>query len=467
MESMPPGPILWLSDPVSDKDANTLFVDHPLMTVSISPDGGKSFDIDRETGMTRNDFSAEDAGLAGFFLAYEAISTSVGNATFAGKKSTLRPIGPRATTGRHREYAKHLLPRLQSARVLSYSPESFLVMHDLADRWLCQDAGVQFGVLPDAPDVRKEESERLLDHTIAVCKHRPLTQKLPFDHVWVGYGHGIPLSPLKKLAKVLSFDEDGSRAASQDIWILGHLISRDGFVHEFVFVTAPEETGIFFYPRRIPGEMARTVISVGPDTGPIPPSENAHEWTWLESYDLLPLILEGLLGELENCGSTIEKNRRSRLKSDLQWKKSVKGFGRNPGRTPPPFYTIDLTRRTLQERTEKGFEVRTRGGLTYQHDRWGHERVRVTRGAQPMDQETLRKFQQRAQRNKGQVRIFIEENLDNETRQRLSDRGIPPKRPDEWMVVTTTWIEDMRVPAKPPPGMPYIPAVRKTTGATR
>lgn len=89
----------------------------------------------------------------------------------------------------------------------------------------------------------------------------------------------------------------------------------------------------------------------------------------------------------------------------------------------------------------------------YKTDVRGHERCRIRRGPLPIDPKLAEKLQHRG------YKLFTVNPLDQETFQKLSERGFAYKKSDEWLAVKASWIKDHL--SSVDPNLPYVPAVRK------
>jgi hypothetical protein len=469
-----PEPVLWLANPGPGNE-NLAFVDVPILTVNLNAADPSQFYLDPHDGM-RSDMSDEDAGLAAYFFALESVRSS---GPTRKRKDGLPPFEwerlGRASDASTCKYNALLAREMRNARILSFLPEHYLVTYAQADKWTTEQAGVEFHHDLEPPRAEEigeeamlEESHRIMDFTVNTGRHYPLTDKIPFDAVWLSYGYGVPLSLPKRLGKAVAHGFSLKAMESHQVWLIGHLVLRSGYVHEFLGVSTGSETGVFFSPRRVPrlemeahqGDAAKCLY------GTPPPPDQAHEWTWTEPYDLLPFVVEGLFDSIGAYGTTIvggNVREKGRLSVQSRWKKSAKVFGHKSHKIPPPFYVVDLEKRVLQERREAGFQPpEPKNRLSYQHDRWGHTRVRVRRGPiSKLTEKKIAELQRSMAKSKGEAKLFIEEELDKDTIRLLIDRAIPLKREGEWMIVTVTWIDDMLVPANPPAGMEYVPARRR------
>ena len=471
-----PEPILWLSNPGLGNE-NRAFANIPIMTINLNPADPTRFYIDEGAGW-RIDMPDEDAGLAAYFFALESVRSR------SKKKGSKRRDGlpefhwerlGRASDESSDRYNALLARELRNARILSFLPEHYLLTYAMADRWTTAEAGVEFHHEFEPPraeeigaEAMAEESHRIMDFTVNTGRHYPLTDKIPFDAVWFSYGYGVPLSETKRYAKAVAHGFSLEAIKSYQVWILGHLVLRTGYVHEFLCVNTGEDVGVFFSPRRVPrlaleasqGEAGHCLY------GTPPSSSQAREWTWTEAYDLLPFVVEGLFDSIGSYGTTIvggNVKEMGRLSTQQKWGKLSKVFGHKSKNLPPPFYVVSLEQKIIQERKDKGFGTAApKHSLSYQHDRWGHTRVRVRRGPiAKLTEKKLKDLQRAMKKSKGEAKLFIEEELDGNTKRLLIDRAVPLKQREEWMIVTVTWIDDMLVPADPPPGMQYIPARRK------
>jgi hypothetical protein len=125
---------------------------------------------------------------------------------------------------------------------------------------------------------------------------------------------------------------------------------------------------------------------------------------------------------------------------------------------PPAFYTVlmDDTVVTYTATSKSKTESAPGGeGPDWEH-RWevrGHECLRVERGPLPMDSALERRLKTR------HYQIYKNEKPSVKVYQKLIDRGIEPKQPDEWMAILTFWKEPY---IKGPEDKPLIPSIRKS-----
>jgi hypothetical protein len=246
----------------------------------------------------------------------------------------------------------------------------------------------------------------------------PVPEKLPFDSIFVCYGGNIVLSEGQRYIRKLNLGREKT-------CLIGHLMAFSQDV---------------FY--------AFEVLRVGDDFLVYSPIFLNN--TWVAPMDLNPWILNSLVAILTQQQKFVVEQPLS-TGQRFNYRKLKRGKYTAP--MPMPYYTIvirdeviDETTQTTNERLHKRtFEY------SYRFDVQGHERCKLRRGPLPLDPGLNEKLE------KYGYSIYTLNTLPAEHMERLGRRKIAPKKPDEWLAIKVTWVEEYR---KGPDGTPYIPALR-------
>jgi len=324
---------------------------------------------------------------------------------------------------------------LRDARVFHFDPEVYAGLHQEIDRYTTEElAGLTYRA-PGTFDRKNPKSpageSTILRATIfREAKRAPYPEKFPFPSVFIGHGGGLVQSkPFLMMSAPASLRERIEMGA-----IFGHLLTDDGTVIACVKAGIRDDSGqliaaIWFDPLRHPSGWVRS------------------------EFNLEPWILPQLIKIINDHRTFILESSMSRnLRKD--YKKNRKGMGIKPDKrayTPPPYYTLRMKSKIIRQKVRKALP-RPSLPRTYKTDVRAHERCRIARGTLPLDPETGAKLKKR------DYKIFTTNALDLDTYRRLSERGLPYKKADEWLAIKVTWVETHM--SSNDPKLPYIPAVR-------
>jgi hypothetical protein len=379
------------------------------------------------------------------------------------KKRKTRSFGT-AEEKERRRYASHMWALLKNARIYSFGPELFRDIYHASDVFTTEKiAGMSyssFGELSTQEKLAEAESQ---DHKRLIEKEGedwPFPRELPFDNIWIGLGKGIRLTNLQAALRLLGFNKqqmEGFRGAT----LLGYLLTRDGDCHEFLDVQHWDDieqdmySVVYWGPKRI-----------GPVTAMAFPQFRECLRKWPDSYDLTPWLINGLIGSIESHSTIVIEGARGRFARQTAVRQLQKFYDLK--HIPPPYYVITLKKKTIREDVHRLHQGVRKRQLAYQHEREGHYRLRIcARGPLPMPEKEREKYQKRAKGVKGLLEIWEAKVPSGLAAEYMRKRHRRPKGDDEWLVTLVTRIDDMMVPADPPPGMPFVPAMRRVPSSDR
>lgn len=119
-----------------------------------------------------------------------------------------------------------------------------------------------------------------------------------------------------------------------------------------------------------------------------------------------------------------------------------------------PYYPVEL-KRNFGARNRKEREGAEARRLKYRHSRIGHEKAFIRRGPLPLHPSKRRYYL--AKHMDAGVRIYENGSMSDHDIELLTERGMPLKRDDEWMVIWTRWVKDTIVGDE---NLPFIPSSR-------
>lgn len=179
-----------------------------------------------------------------------------------------------------------------------------------------------------------------------------------------------------------------------------------------------------------------------------PPKEIDYEFSHAVNPWYVVALLEEVINERSNIVVSNGKGvdfikHKSSLSSRIKKKK-------------PPYYPVELKRqfreKIRREREEAKAEARR---LKFRHSRIGHEKAYVRRGPLPLHPSKRRYYL--AKHMDAGVRIYENGSMSDHDIELLTERGMPLKRDDEWMVIWTRWVKDTIVGDE---NLPFIPSSR-------
>ena len=262
--------------------------------------------------------------------------------------------------------------------------------------------------------------EEALAHVVLMGSKRPFPEKLPFDHTYIGFGAGIPLSADLTRMRVRDATVEDSVLGS---FLLGYFVSGPlQQAYEILHIITKEKD--YFMP-----------------------SAQRADGIWAGGWTLAPWLVGDMI-DLINEHNTVVLNHEPtpKMRDDARKQKlSALGY------IPQPYYTVRLKHKLIDEDDrDRTSETGVTHVLSYRHDRRGHVRCYVERGPLPIDPKKEAKLLKYGYR-------FIAGEPNAEDAAHLAKRNFPPKSNKEWMAIKVRWIADMVVGD---PKLPYVPAVR-------
>ena len=376
-----------------------------------------------------------------------------------------------------------LLPRFRNAKIFSIDPAVATQVHSVIDTYVAEESGsfstelkarlfsqeqlctntfVSFldELSRNQKDWEKWDSEkgRLLYRSF-ICdsnNYLPFPTNLPFDNMYIGYGEGVYLEYFGKLVRDNYFKDQmvyvgespdpmqglpifSERAKPR---VLGHYVSSDGYVIEFLALNTPA------------GEMLTYALMRSLDSA-------GRNW-WTVGGSLLEWFIPTIIDLINENNKTFvfkgnyDKNTRREI-----GKKHRKIIKKKKGRhVLPAYYVIDVKPKAVRKYTSSKLarnSTTTGRALTHRHDRDGHERVLVRRGDLPLHEDerellTLRGYD-----------VYTHSQPSNENERRLVIRKLPLRQEGEWLAVKTSWVNSTVVGGE---DLPYKPAVRRVSSSS-
>jgi hypothetical protein len=327
---------------------------------------------------------------------------------------------------------------MQNARVFHIGPETYIAVHQEADRFTTEMCGLSYEPHTEGPkpSVPEKESRLYLKTFMQEAKRQSYPENLPFPAIFLGYGPGARLPDHTMESKSPS----ELRTRIEELYILGHLVTDEGYILNCYRGVTRDENDTESYA--IWFDEARC-----PEAG----------WTRSPGLDLEPWTVPHLIRILNDYRTfVLETEMSGEIRRDIKQHKKQLGLD-DYKYMPSPYYRLRLQSKVVQEKVRKQLGQPPRP-KTYKTDVRGHERCRIRRGPLPIEPKLAGKLQQYG------YKLFTTNTLDEETFQRLSERGLGYKRSDEWLAVKASWIRDHM--SSLDPKLPYIPAVR-TIGKVR
>jgi hypothetical protein len=183
-----------------------------------------------------------------------------------------------------------------------------------------------------------------------------------------------------------------------------------------------------------------------------------HEGKWMRPDTLTAWIVPWLINYInEHQALVVDKTRA--LSHKYMLKNMRRRYKHQPA-VPPPYYVVPISMDDVREEQDYGEEGGPGRGVDWSH-RWkrrGHERVKVRRGKLPLDPKKEQRLRREWGGCKGNFEMFTTSGLSIRAAKAMAKRGIPFKRPDEWVAVLYTWIDE-QVVLKDRLDLPFIPSV--------
>ncbi len=318
---------------------------------------------------------------------------------------------------------------LKEARVFHIGQPTYIAVHQEADRYTTTTAGFEYDEPNSGKPIPHRDNQQYVNFFLHEAKHQHFPETFPFPCIFLGYGSGLKLPEHTIDLKAPSTLRDHM----EEIFLLGHVVTSDGLALSCLRGTI-----------RNPADDRAYVLWF---------DEARNEGGgWTRGLDLEPWILPHLI-KLINSYRTfvVETELSGQVRKGI--KENKKPLGVDDYKfMPRPYYTLRLQSNVIREAIRKQLGKPPKPKL-YKTDVRGHERCRIRRGPIPIDPKLAAKLEKRG------YRIFTANQLDQETYERLGERGMAYKRADEWLAVKASWVKDHLSSSNP--NLPYIPAVRK------
>lgn len=316
----------------------------------------------------------------------------------------------------------------REARVFHIGHETYIAVHQEADRYTTEMSGLDYHPYNPQREIPAPENDRYTRTLMKLSKHQGWPDKFPFPVIYLGYDKGAILPQSSSWLKAPSSIRD----KLTQVRVLGHLLTAEGYALSWIEGTCQDETG--------------TSIVQWID------EDRSSEYGWPRGLGLEPWILPHLVRIINDHRTfVVEAEISGEVRRGI--KENKKALGLDDYRhMPKPYYTLRMHTHVVREKVKKQLG-RPRKSRSYKTDVRGHERCRIRRGVLPIDPKLADKLQKRG------YKIFSTNQLDQETFERLAQRGLAFKKADEWLAVKATWIDDFM--SSTDPKLPYIPAVRK------
>lgn len=317
----------------------------------------------------------------------------------------------------------------REARVFHIGPETYIAVHQEADRYTTELAGLDYQPGRERKEIPKEENDKYLRVFFSEGKRQPYPEHLPFPNIYLGYGSGVGLPEHTISSKAPSQLKD----RLERIYIVGHHLSADGYALNCFRGTV----------RNDDGTLTKVIWC-----------EEAHspDYGWARGMDLEPWTLPHLIRLInEHRTFVLTTELSGALRRDIKQNRKELGL-EDYKHMPKPYYSLRLESKVIRDKVRKQLG-RPPSPRLYKTDVRGHERCRIWRGPLPIDPELAAKLLKR------DYKLFTTNALDPETYQRLAERGLAYKRSDEWLAVKASWVKDHM--SSTDPDLPYVPAVRR------
>jgi hypothetical protein len=322
------------------------------------------------------------------------------------------------------QFARRLWAVMKNSRVFDFRPEDWILANRAADVYTTEKIAKLDWTPEGAPPPPQEEQGIFRERINEAGARVPFPDPLPFEAVYIGLGHGVPLDPVMALARAGLPHRTVVGAA-----LLGYVIwgTDGGWVAEVIQIIEPEDNFML-------------------------PSVVCMNGVWHEPMlSLAPWIITHLVGVINDHRQLIVETKPTANQRHT-WQKKGKQL-KVPTLIPKPYYIVRLRKEIIEEtgkRTRDNLSRISRE-LSYRHDRRGHERCYIRRGKLPLEQKDLKKLTDAG------YKVWTIDEPDSNAYRQLMERRQPPKSPEEWVAILTRWIDPMVVG---PEDKPYIPAIR-------
>lgn len=327
--------------------------------------------------------------------------------------------------------ARLLWAALRNARVFEVDVDTYRAINQEVYNYAwVKVAGLPDDTTPEA--ISAEQGQEALDRLHEAAEQLPVfADIMPFEHIFIGFGDdglAVPNEVVEQM--VARVPERLIRARNIGVLVAPIFGGDDVHVVFFLRLTSPGGED-YVVP------CAERLSTEGPAR-------------WMNPALLFPWQVNALLSFIHEHRTTVLEQSPG-----LGVKRDYKKLAKTQGVTviPKPYYVVPLRDKVVREKAARkavGAMAR-RSPLSYRHDRRGHERCRIQRGALPLDPKKAAKLEQRG------YKVFTINAPDAETQRRLIERRQRPKRSDEWIAIKTTWVDPHVVGDE---SLPYVPAVR-------
>lgn len=322
---------------------------------------------------------------------------------------------------------------LRQARIFEITPESYMTLHVAVDKYVTEDiAQLTFHDPRDGRvDVPAEEGELLYRRQSEACSKLPFPDKLPFGVCWLAMSGLVVLSSVQAASRALP-EHDGPYA------LMGILVSADGEHHELLVSKQVSQAG----------QSNGMNISVSISTHHV-----EEQPAWQHKFCLAPFVLHAIVDCINEHQTTIIAQRKLGMQSQSRIKRGMGDLGLK-NQPPPPFYTVHLRDKVIQEVAKGWSGGKLRAQLGHRFDVRGHWCFKIYRGEMPMDVEMELHLDKRG------YSIFKSKELDDVTLEAMQQRDLPPRQPNEWIATKRFWKNSY---VKGPEDAEYVPSTRRAT----
>ncbi len=313
-------------------------------------------------------------------------------------------------------------PLLRDAVIFEMSATSYVTLFEEFTCYIARCAKIMYDPLAPVSQLLDQltpAAERRVVSAIQSGTAAPFPEKMPFKACFFAYGPGVNETTQLPRSAFLVGTDTGT--------LLGHLVCADGTVVSF---------------RRS-----------GVDTDVKIHCALEHNLIWTRPETLSPWIINALVDYVNEHKSLVEQGHHGAVSRTRVKQLTIK-LNLQPT-VPPPFYVVYMKDSYVRDAGTRQATLITRH-IDWQH-RWkvrGHDCIRFDRGPLPMDPDLTDRYTRLG------YQIFTTSAPDAETFTDLLKRNVPPKAPDEWMVLKKFWRNSYE---KGPEDKPLIESVRRTT----
>ncbi len=328
------------------------------------------------------------------------------------------------------QFARQVWAAMKNARVFDFPFEDFIAIYRASDQYTCEKIA-RFPYNDSTAISVSGGTTHYVESINDAGSKVPFPDQMPFDNIYIGLGHGVPLQDHQILSRV-------GRAASGRVigaGILGYMIW-----------TGAEG-----------GEVVEVIQIVEAKDNYILPNVVCHRGVWHDSVlTLAPWIVTHLIGAINDHRQIIlGQPTRPTAGQRRDFEKTSKKF-KVQGMIPRPYYLVRLEKKLIEDAGKRNRDrlAKIARELSYRHDRRGHERCYIQRGKIPLASKDVKKLEDAG------YKIWTITEPDSNAYRQLMERGQPPKANNEWIAILTRWIDPQIVG---PEDKPYIPAIRIPT----